>query len=91
MLHGVKSEISLDTGLKNLEQERSWCLKKLLRPPLIKTWMNFSWIDDCSRTLNMSRIRKLPDPVSSETSDLYGISDLFLFVVDFASQNKKKN
>jgi len=39
----------------------------------------------------MSRIRKLPDPVSSETSDLYGISDLFLFVVDFASQNKKKN
>jgi len=38
----------------------------------------------------MSRIRKLPDPVSSETSDLYGISDLFLFVVDFASQSKKK-
>ena len=52
----------------------------------VKTWVNFGWIDDCRWSLNRSRIlkfEKLPDPVSSE------ISDLLLFFSYFASQNKE--
>jgi len=59
---------------------------------LSKTWVNYGWIDDCSRSLNRSRIlkfEKFPDPVSSEIFDLCEISDLLLFVSYFAFQNKK--
>jgi len=53
---------------------------------------NYGCIDDCCRSLNRSRILKfeeLPDPVSSEISDLCEISDLLLFLGYFASQNKE--
>jgi len=32
---------------------------------LVKAWLNYGWMDDCSRSLNRSRIlkfEKLPDP-----------------------------
>ena len=37
----------------------------------VKTWVNFGWIDDCSRSLNRIRVLKFEKlPVSSEISDL---------------------
>ena len=62
----------------------------------VKTWVNYDWIDDCSRSLNRSRILKFEeypgpdaDPASSEISDLCEISDLLVFFSYFASQNKE--
>ena len=60
------------TGVKNLWKKRirshfSISAGVCAVISLVKTWVNYGWIDDCSRSLNRSRILKFekqPDPDS---------------------------